>query len=257
MDRNDLVSVITPTYKSKEFIMETIQSVINQTYTNWELIVIDDASNDQIEDYIYSKISDKRVKVITKDTNEGAARARNDAIKISSGRYLAFLDSDDVWEKNKLSEQIKFMKEQQYAFTFTSYRIVDQNSKKFIVNVPQSIDYEGFLKNTIIGTSTVILDRDKINNCYLVDVRQDHDSMTWLRIMRENKIRAYGISTVLTNYYKRDTSISNDKLKAARVHWKNLRKYENLSFLRTSYVFFNYSLRAFIKHFIIKEEKYS
>ena len=249
--KKPLISIITPTYKSRDYIDHTIESVISQTYDNWELIVVDDASMDGIEDYIREKYNDSRIKVFVKNINEGAARARNYAIDNASGDFLAFLDSDDVWDKEKLSKQVNFMMNNNYAFTFTSYMIVDESNLEMNkeVRVPTKIDYEGFLRNTIIGTSTVILNRNLINNPYLVDVRQDHDSMTWLRIMRENNVQAFGLNEILTYYYKRSGSISHNKFKAAKVHWRNLRKFENLSFIKTCVVFIQYGFNAFKKHF--------
>lgn len=250
-----LVSIITPTYKSKDFILDTIQSVINQSYENWEMIIVDDASGDDIEGHIAEHINDVRIKVIVKDENEGAARARNLAIDMAQGEYIAFLDSDDTWDSEKLLIQVGLMLKNDWDFSFTSYRIINEDNKRTVVEVPKTIDYEGFLRNTIIGTSTVILNRGKLNNVHLVDVRQDHDSMTWLRIMRENDIKAYGINQILTNYYKRSDSISSDKVKAAKKHWKNLRHFEQLSFIKTLNVFIQYSFRATVKHFFQKEEE--
>lgn len=251
MKDQPLVSIITPTYQSRDFILDTIKSVLNQSYQNWEMIIVDDASQDGIKEFIAEHVDDRRIKVFTKEINEGAARARNQGIDVAKGKYVAFLDSDDRWHPNKLLLQIQYMEEKKCEFSFTSYCMKkDTKGKETIINVPPSIDYEGFLRNTIIGTSTVILNREKINNVHLVDVRQDHDSMTWLRIMRENNIVAHGIDVALTTYYKRKGSISNNKLKAARKHWKNLREFERLSFLKTLNVFIQYSIRATIKHFL-------
>lgn len=249
MKTEPLVSVITPMYKSKEFILTTINSVLNQSYQNWELILVDDASGDNIKEFIHENIKDERVKIYEMERNGGPAKTRNLALDHAKGRFIAFLDSDDEWDKSKLDKQIRFMLENDYAFSFTAYDIIDENNNIKTIEVPISIDYEGFLRDTIIGTSTVILDKSKINNVKLVDVRQDQDSVTWLRVMRENNIVAYGINESLTFYYKREGSVSHNKLKAARVHWRNLRKFERLGFLKTANVFIQYSFNAFKKHY--------
>src|SRR5665648_542876 len=155
---NNKVSIITPAHNSASYIADTIESVISQTYQNWELIIIDDYSTDNSRDIIieYSK-KDKRIVPIFLETNLGAAQARNSGLKKASGRYIAFLDSDDQWLQHKLEKQVKFMQVKDISFSFTSYEVInsDGSSTKKIIKAPKEINYNSYLRNTIIGLSLI------------------------------------------------------------------------------------------------------
>lgn len=243
---NQLVSIITPVYNSEKYIEECIKSVLLQTYSNWELLIVDDCSNDKTKE-IVNQYTDSRIRYIKLLKNSGAAVARNIALEKATGRYIAFLDADDTWKANKLKIQLKFMMDSQYGFTFTAYEILKPGRNK-IIEVPQSLNYKQFMKNTIIGTSTVMIDRDLIDDIRLVNIRKDHDSMTWAKVLRKG-ILAYGLNMSLTYYRKVEGSISNNKIKAVKRHWRNCREIEQLPFFRCLYYFIFYSINATIKHY--------
>ncbi|WP_243388118.1 glycosyltransferase family 2 protein [Bacillus kexueae] len=244
-----LVSIITPVYNAEKFLEETILSVQNQTYQNWELLLVDDVSTDNSVEIIekYSK-EDSRIKLIKLKENSGAAVARNTAIKAAEGRFVAFLDSDDKWHNEKLEKQIEFMLQNQYAFTFTNYRIITEDSYDTgkVVKVPKEIDYEGLLKNTIIGCLTVVLDKEKIGHFEMVNIRTRQDFVLWLDILKRG-YKAYGLQEELAYYRKVKGSISSNKLKAAKRNWQVYREIEKISFLRSLWYFIMYATNAIKK----------
>lgn len=242
----DLISIITPVYNSENYIKDTIDSVISQTYTNWELLIADDCSLDKTEEII-RRYDDSRIKYHKLEKNSGAAVARNTVLELAKGNYIAFLDADDMWKPDKLDQQINFMNKNGYGFTFSGYEILRKGQNK-IIKVPKSLSYNQFMKNTIIGTLTVMIDRSIIGDVRLVNVEKDHDSMTWARILRQG-YKAYGLNESLAYYRKVSGSISNDKFKAVKRHWKNCREIEKLSVLRCLYYFLFYICNAVKKHY--------
>lgn len=247
--KQDLISIVTPVYNSEKFISETIESVINQTYKNWEMIIVDDCSKDSSEKIIRNYIeNDKRINYIKLKKNSGAAVARNTAIEKSKGKYVAFLDSDDLWESNKLEEQLEFMQQRNIAFSFTGYELIDQNGKSLnnIVQVPKEINYNELLKNTVIGCLTVMIDKEKVGEFKMPLVRAGQDTATWLLILRKGYI-AYGLNEPLSRYRKVEGSISSNKLKALKRTWYTYRKLEKLSLPKSIYVFSCYTLNAIKK----------
>lgn len=246
---SDKVSVITASYNAGRFIEETIKSVLEQTYDNLELIIVDDCSTDNTEEIVkkYMKI-DLRVKFYKLEKNSGAAVVRNTALEKAKGRFIAFLDSDDVWDRDKLEKQINFMKKNNYGFSFTSYRLMSE--KGLLLNkevrVPSQIKYEELLKNTIIGCLTVIIDKDIIGDFRMPLVRAGQDTATWLSILRKGNI-AYGYDEVLASYRLVDGSISSNKLKALKRTWNTYRKLENLNLIKSTYYFVYYVLNAIRK----------
>lgn len=245
----DLVSIITPVYNADRFIEETIKSVQEQTYTNWEMIVVDDLSTDKSEEII-KKIQrkDKRIKYIKLKENSGAAIARNVAIENAKGQYIAFLDSDDLWKKDKLKKQIDFMKKNNFGFTFTSYELIrnDGSELKKIVKIPHKIDYNGLLKNTIIGCLTVVIDRNLVGDFRIPLLRLCEDTATWLNILKKYEY-AYGLNENLANYRLVDGSISSNKINAIKKIWTLYRDVEQLSIIKSCYVFSCYAINAIKK----------
>lgn len=243
------VSIITPMYNCEKFIGETIKSVINQSYKNWEMILIDDCSSDKTVEIAESFLKkDNRIKIIKLEENSGAAVARNKGISESTGRFKAFLDGDDLWESNKLERQINFMIENNVGFSFTSYKVIDEKGKdlKKDVIVPKCIDYDGLLKNTIIGCLTVVIDTEIIGHIEMPLIRTRQDFATWLSILKKGHV-AYGINETLSRYRIVPNSISSNKLKAAKRNWYVYRQIEGLSILKSSFVLFNYALNAIYK----------
>lgn len=246
---NNKVSVITASYNAGRFISETIESVLNQTYENLELIIVDDCSTDNTEEIVKRYIEkDSRVKFYKLEKNSGAAVVRNTALEKATGRFMAFLDSDDLWNKDKLEKQIKFMKDNNYGFSFTSYRLMYENGelKGKEVIAPQSMNYTQLLKNTIIGCLTVVIDKEIIGDFRMPLVRAGQDTATWLSILRKGHV-AYGLNEVLASYRTVEGSISSNKIKALKRTWNTYRNLEKLSLVKSSYYFTCYTLNAIKK----------
>lgn len=246
---NRLVSIITPSYNSSKFIEECINSVISQTYLDWEMIIVDDCSVDNSRDLItkFAKEND-RIKPIFLEENVGAAEARNVAIKKSKGKYVAFLDSDDLWKNIKLEKQISFMNEKNIAFSFTSYQPMSENGveKYSVIKVPYQIDYHSYLKNTIIGCLTVVIDREKTGEFQMPNIRSSHDMALWLLIMKRG-FSAYGLDEDLAYYRIVSTSNTSKKWKAAKEVWDVYRKVEQLNIVYSAICFVGYVYNAIKK----------
>jgi teichuronic acid biosynthesis glycosyltransferase TuaG len=217
----DLVSIITPVYKSGLYISETIQSVLNQKYSNWELLLIDDCSPDNSSQIIKSFMeNDSRIKYTRLKKNSGPAIARNIGIEKANGTYIAFLDSDDNWYGNKLSEQIHYMKENNYAFTFTDYIIRDESTNRDLPYLSRKnrVTYSDEIKFNFIATSTVVFNQHELGKLFMPDIRNRQDWALWIRIL-EKTDAAWRLDKKLTLYYRRKDSISSNKLKLIKYHW--------------------------------------
>lgn len=251
---NNLVSVIIPSYNSGRYIDKTIESVLNQTYSNFEIIIIDDNSTDETPQILrYLEGSNSKVKCYFLKENMGSARARNYGIENSKGRYIAFLDSDDLWVNNKLEKQINFMNNSQErnGFSYTAYQRIDESNNLInSIKVPKNITHKELLKNTIIGCSTVIIDRLIVGDFRMVDIRKGQDTATWLQILKTQK-NAFGLNEELTLYKVREGSISSDKIGALKRTWDIYRKVEKMSLVETSYYFSHYIKNALIKRITI------
>ena len=246
---NNLVSIITPSYNSSIFIKDCINSVISQEFKNWELLIIDDFSQDNSRFLIEQiAVSDSRIKPIFLEKNIGAAAARNIALNQAKGKYIAFLDSDDLWNHSKLEKQISFMQEADIAFSFTSYQTISEDGRDIfsIVNVPKKITYHSYLKNTIIGCLTVIIDREKTGDFYMPNLRSSHDMALWLTIMKRG-FNAYGIDENLATYRIVNTSNSSNKIRAAIDVWYVYRKLEKLNIFYCTICFISYVFNAIKK----------
>ena len=248
----DLVSIITPSFNSSLYIEECITSVQNQSYTNWEMLIIDDFSSDNSVNLI-QQISneDSRIKLITLSSNVGAAEARNEALKYSKGKYIAFLDSDDLWMPTKLEKQIKFMQSSKCAFSFTAYQpISEDGSQKFsVIDVPSKIHYHSYLKNTIIGCLTVVIDKEQTGNFRMPNIRSSHDMALWLDIMKRG-FSAYGLNQNLAYYRLVSNSNTSKKWKAATEVWEVYRNIEKLSIGYSLLCFIGYSYNALKKRIL-------
>ena len=244
-----LVSIIMPSYNAARFIGESINSVLLQTYSNWELLIVDDCSKDNSVEVVrkFANI-DKRGVLFSLEKNVGAAAARNVAIEHAQGQYIAFLDSDDVWDEYKLEKQLAFMKQYSYVFTFSNYYVMEENGKKTenIVKVPSSLSYHQYLRNTIIGCLTVIIDRQQTGDFKMPLIKSSHDMALWLLIMKRG-FKAYGLKDVLAGYRLVSTSNTAKKWKAAKDVWKVYREIEGLSVLYAAYCFCGYAINAVLK----------
>ncbi|RKR07169.1 teichuronic acid biosynthesis glycosyltransferase TuaG [Maribacter vaceletii] len=245
-----LVSIITPSYNSEEFIAETINSIICQTYPNWELIIIDDASIDKTIDILHEFANkDSRIKYLRNEKNSGAAITRNKGLDNAQGRFIAFIDSDDIWSKSKLEKQVNFMIDNNIPISFTSYSLINEKSvslNKTIRSVP-SIDYNGYLKNTIIGMSTAMIDTNIVSKDFrFVNIRTRQDTYLWITLLKKGHT-AFGIDEILASYRVRKSSISANKFKAAKRVWYLYYNLEKLGLLKSAYNFSYYIFNALKK----------
>ncbi|WYP25851.1 glycosyltransferase family 2 protein [Alkalihalobacillus sp. FSL W8-0930] len=245
----ELVSVITPVYNSERFLEETIQSVQKQTYPYWELFLIDDGSTDSSVEIARSYANkDSRIHVVQLNSNQGAAGARNEGINRANGKYVAFLDSDDLWMPEKIEKQLMFMEANQYVFSFTSYRIMKESGelRDKVVPAPEVITYDQLLKNTIIGCLTVMLNIDVLGKVQMPTIKTRQDFVLWLTILKSGH-QAYGLDEELACYRKVSTSISSNKLKTAKRNWSIYRENEGLPLWKACYVFASYAWHGFKK----------
>lgn len=243
----DLVSIITPVYNAEDFLSETIESVLRQTYVNFEFLLVNDQSTDQSVQIIqnYAK-KDGRICYFELEKNSGAAVARNYGIENAKGQFIAFIDSDDIWDKNKLKWQLEWMKDHQEAFTYTAYRMVSENGemiKEVNDQLPKRLDYSGLLKNTAIACSTVMIDREVVGDFKMPLKRKGQDTATWLKILRDHDYACL-VPIVLNNYRQREGSLSENKFKALARTWDTYRNYEKLPFFKAAYYFVHYAINA-------------
>ena len=247
-----LVSIITPSYNSADFITDTIDSVRSQTYSNWEMIIIDDHSSDQTVKVVKAIIKQEpRIRLIERRENGGPARTRNAGLKEATGRYVAFLDSDDQWLPNKLTKQVNFMESNDLVFTHTAYNRVqiDAEGQDEVkeVKVPPTLTYKQLLRENVIGCLTVMVNQEKTGKLQMVDMRQRQDYALWLALTRKG-YNAIGMQERLANYRVRGGSLSSNKLKMAKQNWRVYREVEKLSFPVACWYFVQYAFLKIIKY---------
>lgn len=248
----NLVSIICPSFNSGKFIGETIESVQAQSYSNWEMIIVDDCSSDNTISVVKRyQCNDSRVRLLQLAENCGAAVARNAAISIAKGRYLAFLDSDDMWDSTKLDKQLKFMLMNNLVFTFTAYREISEggipSNKCVDIGTPDVVDYNSMLKKVAtMGCLTVMLDRKVVAKSRMPLIRRGQDYAFWLLILRSG-IKARKINEVLALYRVREGSISRNKYKKILGQWMIYRKQEKISIYMSVWFLLNYAYRALFR----------
>lgn len=244
MDQSN-VSIIIPIHNAQSFIGDTILSVKSQTYANWELILVDDHSSDRSVEFIQQHLCDK-IQLFSITEGTGAAATRNEGLRRASGRYITFLDADDLWDPRKLELQLAFMEEKGCAFSFTGYEYAGSDGVGVdkIVSVPSKINYEQALRNTTIFTSTVMFDTDKISK-KLIEMPQvpSEDTATWWKILR-NGYTAYGLNIALTLYRRSQGTLSSNKKTAIKRIWNLYRNVEKLNIVKSAYCFAFYALHA-------------
>jgi glycosyltransferase involved in cell wall biosynthesis len=239
--KNNLVSIITPSYNSSKFISQTIESVLAQTYQDWEMIIVDDASPDNsnkiIEKYIQK---DTRIKLIKLKKNSGPAVARNTAIEEASGRFIAFLDADDLWLPEKLEKQINFMERNNYFLTYSSYNLISENNKNLnkTIIAPKKINYHMLLKSNKIGCLTAIYNAEELGKIYMPLINKRQDYGLWLKILKKIDY-AYGIEEVLATYRILNNSISSNKINLLKYNYRLFREHEKLSVQKSIYYLLN------------------
>ncbi|WP_421663844.1 glycosyltransferase family 2 protein [Lysinibacillus telephonicus] len=224
---SDLVSIIMPAYNAEKFISQSIESIIRQTYDNWELIIINDCSKDstlQICESFSKK--DSRIRLITLSKNGGISNARNRGILESKGEYIAFLDSDDLWKEKKLEKQLKFMEKNDIAFSCTGYEWINSDGEKLnkIIDVPKLIEFNDLLKVNTIGCLTVLINTTKIKTFQMPHLKHE-DYATWLNILKENNIKVFGLNESLAYYRKSNGSTSSNKIKTLSWTWNIYHKH--------------------------------
>ena len=248
---SDLISIITPTYNCGKFIGETIESVINQTYENWEMIIVDDCSKDNTKDIVnkYAQ-NDDRIKYHLLEKNSGAAIARTKAMELANGNYMAFLDSDDLWVEDKLEKQLKFKKENNFNFVCTEYEQIDEQSNPLgkIIKVRDKANYNRVLLDCPVGNSTVMYNVKAMGKFEVPNIRKRNDDALWLQMLKKEEY-IHGMKETLMKYRIRENSISSNKLDLVKYHWYLYREIENLSVIRSV---FHIGYWGIIKVFKIK-----
>ena len=236
-----------PAYNSARFIRESIGSVLAQTYTDWELLIVDDGSTDNTAEIIAS-FQDERIHMMRNELNLGAALSRNKALREAKGKYIAFLDSDDLWLPEKLEKQLAFMQQNGYAFTFTDYRIINEDGtpQNKILHMPASLTYRQYCCNTAIGCVTVMIDKHMTGPFEMPDIRSSHDMGLWLQIMKRG-FTAYSLPECLASYRIVATSNTAKKWKAAKDVWRVYRDLEHMDIMTSAYCFCGYAWHAVLK----------
>ena len=246
---SELVSIIVPVYNAEKFIRETMDSVLAQTYPRWELLLVEDGSSDGsvdvIEEYIAEK-EESRIRLIRLPSNQGAARARNKGLEEASGRYIAYLDADDLWIPEKLEHELRFMEEKGAAFAFTGYEFADEHGVGLgkVVRVPETLEYRQALSNTTIFTTTVMFDSSKISKELLeMPVIKSEDTALWWKVLKAG-YTAYGLDENLVKYRRAGRSLSSNKMEAIRRIWNLYRRAEGMSIFESAWHFCFWALRA-------------
>ena len=247
---DNLVSIIIPLYNSEKFIKDTINSVLFQTYTNWEVIIVDDCSTDNSVEIILKIIdNNSNIRLIKLENNVGSAQSRNTALELANGRFITFLDSDDIWHSDKLEKQVAFMLKRKVPISFTSYELIDENgaSKNHIIHSVEKLTQIDYLKNTIIGFSTSMIDTQIVGNSFrMMDIRTRQDTGLWITLLGKGFL-AYGLDKVLVRYRIHSNSISANKIKAAMQVWNLYFNIHRLGFFKSAYCFAFYLYNAIKK----------
>ena len=241
-------SIITPIYNAENFLEETLKSILSQTYTDWESILINDNSTDGSLE-IAKKFTrlDSRFRIINKFESGGAAKARNAGIEAAKGRYIAFLDSDDIWLPEKLNEQISFMKNKNIDFSYSCYHFISEEGLVTgKVEVPAQVTYNQLLKGNVVACLTAVYDTKNLGKVFMPDILKRQDFGLWLEITRRG-VTGYGIQKSLAKYRLRTGSISHAKFNTMLYTWDLYRKVERLSFIRSLKYISSHLLTASIK----------
>lgn len=250
---DNMFSVIIPCHNSQEYIASAIKSVVEQTLQEWELLVVDDASEDDtsliVQDFLKK---DERIKYVKLDIPSGSpAMPRNEGVKCAKGRYIAFLDSDDVWLPNKLEHQLSmFEKYKDMAICFSNYEKMSESGErhKRVVKAPAMADYEYLLKGNVIGGLTAVYDTAKVGKRFFMN-HPHEDYILWLGILKQGYV-ARNTNTVEALYRVRRHSVSSNKLKAMSWQWSIYRNVEKIGYWRAVYYFLFYAYKAFKKRMI-------
>ena len=248
ISKRPLVSIVTPSFNSEKFIAETIASVQKQTVTDWELLIVDDASSDDTVAYIYKlQAEDTRIKCFPLKENKGPAHARNLGIEKAKGKYLTFLDADDIWFPEFLERSI--LEAKSHPFVFASYQRLDENLQPYLSDfiVPQKVSYRDILKSNSISCLTAFLDIEVLGKKYMPLIKKRQDMGLWLQYLK-NIDYAYGIQEPMAIYRIRRNSLSRNKKSLLKYQWKFYREVEGLSLLESAYYMTCWAYKGFVKY---------
>lgn len=246
---NDLVSIITPSYNSSPFIAETVASVLSQTYPIWELLVVDACSTDDTCEIVWQCAKkDERIKLIELGHNRGPAVSRNRGVERATGRYIAFLDSDDLWLPEKLEEQLAFMKGKNAVLSYTGYRKIDEKGRPMgnIIGIPEQVVYKDLLRSNAIPNLTAVYDSGALGKVLSPLVVKHEDYALWLTILKKGHC-AYGLNKCLALYRVRYGSRSGNKLSSALATWAIYRHFEKLPLHTSVFCFLQYAYQGYKK----------
>jgi teichuronic acid biosynthesis glycosyltransferase TuaG len=246
---SNLVSIITPAFRCANVVGDTIRSVIAQTHADWEMLIAEDCSPDNTREVIRDWTrNEPRVKLIEMPANGGPAAARNAALERASGRWLAFLDSDDLWLPQKLERSLAFARDHEAAFVFTGFRRIDAagSLEGRYLAPPRTLSYTQLLGNTAIATSTVLLDRHKVGTVRMTKTYYD-DFDCWLKLLKPGRL-AHGLDEDLMRYRILGQSVSRNKRNSAVKVWRAYRDLEKLGLIASSWYFTQYAVRGLLKY---------
>lgn len=253
MEKNGLVSIIMPSYNTGGYIAQSIQSVLAQTYPNWELIIVDDCSTDNSDEVVAKYLSDSRIIYLKNEINSGAAVSRNRALKEAKGKWIAFLDSDDLWHPEKLEKQVRFMEDTGHKFTYTDYRIqLNGCWLPYIYTGPSVVNKRRMKDYCYFSTITVMYDREYVGLIQIAPVKKNNDYAMWLKIIE--KTNCYRFPECLSSYIKHEGSISSgSKLKLIKHHYIMWRDAEGKNPVNASFLTLRNLFWGVIKKLIYKE----
>lgn len=246
---SELVSIIVPVYHAERFIEETLDSVRAQSYPHWELLLVVDGRGDPtipvIEEYVRRK-EEARIHLFVQEENKGAAHARNRGLAQAKGRYISYVDADDIWKPDKIEKELAVMKEKQAAFVFSGYEFADEEGVGTgkVVRVKEVMEYRDALKNTTIFTSTVMFDTAKVEKDFLqMPIMKSEDTALWWKVLKAG-YKAYGVDEALVYYRRPGKSLSSNKLEAIRRIWNLYRKAAGLNVIQSAYYFCFWAVTA-------------
>lgn len=245
-----LVSIIVPAYNAEKYIANTINSVRQQTYDNWNLMILDDCSTDNTRNIVKSFVNiDSRIHLYENSKNLGAAKTRNRGIELADSKWIAFLDSDDLWHREKLEKQLKAIQNEGAELCYTSYAVVDSNGEKARKNyiVPQITDYNALLKENVIGCSTVLLRADLAKKYYFDTNFYLEDYALWLDLLKDG-YKAVGCEEILVDWYLHSGSRSYNKIRSAYMRWKIYRKKLQLPIYKSAMYLCSYAVAGLKKY---------
>ena len=249
--KNAVVSIITPSFNSERYIAETIQSVIDQTFQDWEMIIIDDGSTDNTREIITDFVKkDLRIQLFPLENNRGAAKARNIGINQASGHYMTFLDADDIWFPDFIANSIKTINEVGIHFVFSSYKRANEKLE-FVYSdfiVPQKVSYSDILKSNSISCLTAFIDIKTLGKKFMPEITKRQDMGLWLQYLKETPF-AYGIQDTKAIYRIRKNSLSRNKTNLLRYQWQFYREIEKLNFFKSVYYMLHWIIRGLLKYY--------